>query len=88
MSVPERDKVDECFRVAYSAIDPNSGQQAKAIVLALEGVARQLRDSDDTQDMAFRALVEALNESNTTLTASIDSLTQSVQNHERKKGLF
>lgn len=91
MSVPERDAVDQCFRTANAEakLCPADQQHAvKAIVNALEGVARQIRDADDTQDMAFRSLSEVLNESNTTITASIDSLTQELSMHTGKKGLF
>lgn len=84
--VPERDKVDECFKQAYHwARTPD----IKALVYALEGVARQIRDADDTQDNLRAELCATLNDSNVTMTASLDQLTGIVANNPgSKRGMF
>lgn len=90
--VPERDKVDDCFREAQkNAEDKNT----LAIVYALEGIARSIRDADDTQDNIRRELVGVLNENAVLISDRItesanalNSLTQQMREHNGKKGLF
>lgn len=97
--VPEREKVNECFKEAYAQADKPSSTgdvaQAKAIVSALEGVARSLRDADDTQDSRLAELIGVLNE-NAVLVAdriteaanAMNTLAQEMRNQREKKGLF
>lgn len=69
--VPERNAVDQCFKEAYEAA---VSADTRALVYALEGVARQIRDADDTQSNGFDLLIKAINENNVTLTAGLDQL--------------
>lgn len=81
--VPERNKVDECFTQAHATA---TSADTKALIYALEGVARSIRDADDTQDNIREELVLALNESNVTMTEAINNLAASLPRNS--KGLF
>lgn len=65
-AVPERDMVDRCFSAAHKAageLPPGDAfNQTQAIVYALEGLAHQIRDADDTQFNMFNKLSESIND--------------------------
>jgi hypothetical protein len=78
--VPERDAADRAFKAAHAHADEietgrddaaNLGSAVAAVVYALEGVMRQIRDHDDTQFNVHRELRETLNDSNVTTTSAI-----------------
>jgi hypothetical protein len=97
VAVPERDAVDRAFSAAQSSLDEaqqstgptgNSSETivhcARALVYALEGVMRQIRDLDDDLFAGQGKLESSLAD----LGTIINGIELIIPNGNQKKGIF
>lgn len=90
---PERRAANDAFDAAEEEAKKVTNEDLQHVALALvysvQGLMLQVRDADDTQADRLDTLIAAINENNTTMTASVDALAATLKtlSHE-KKGLF